>query len=74
MTDIEALNARYNRELIERGIEGFDSLVGLVQWDGSRVLLYPDDLYGESIVMTREEAVSLGAALLTITKEAGDSN
>lgn len=69
--DIEAINDEHNIFTHLPEAIWAEGGWGIAKSDGKDIALYPDRLNLGFIVLSMEEAKSLGAALLTITKKEG---
>ena len=74
LTDIETINAEYNSFTKLPEATWVDGPWGVAKGDSEEITVYPDSLSGAYVLLSVEEARSLGAALLTITKEVGEPN
>ena len=74
LTDIETINAEYNLFTKLPEATWVDGPWGVAEGNSEKITVYPDSLSGAYVLLSVEEARSLGAALLTTTKEVEDTD
>ena len=73
LTDIEAINDEHNTVTHFPGYVEVDGNFGVAQYDGNIARVWLADTETR-LALDTEDAMTLGAALLTITKDAGETN